>query len=308
MRVLATGLKFPEGPTVLPGGDILVTELVTGNLLRVPEQGGEPQLVAECGGSTNGTAIGPDGAIYVCNSGGWQFTSFGDMYIPGTHEGTRSPDYIGGRIQKVDIESGKVEDLYTECDGRPLNAPNDLVFDETGGFWFTDHGHSHDHVRDEGALYYAKADGSSITRMVEPIHSPNGVGLSPDGSRVYVADTHAYRVLWWELSGPGKLANERPFYGNGGNFLIGPEGPAGFDSLAIDSAGNVCVATLVQGGITVAPPAGGSYEHVPLEDGGVTNLCFGGPDLTTAYVTFSLSGRLVAIDWPRPGLKLAFQQ
>lgn len=307
MRVLATGIKFPEGPTVLPGGDILVTELVTGNLLRVPEQGGEPVVVAECGGSTNGSAIGPDGAVYVCNSGGWEWTIFGDIYLPGTSEGTRSRNYIGGRIQRVDIDSGKVEDLYSECDGRPLNAPNDLVFDETGGFWFTDHGHTHDHVRDEGALYYAKADGSSITCVVEAIHSPNGVGLSPEGDRVYVADTHSYRVYWWPLAGPGQLAEGRPFFGNGGKFLAGPAGMGGFDSLAVDSAGNVCVATLVTGGITVVSPEG-AVEHIPLEDGIVTNLCFGGPDLTTAYVTLSQTGRLVAIDWPRPGLKLAFQE
>ena len=79
-----------------------------------------------------------------------------------------------------------------------------------------------------------------------------------------------------------------------------------FDSLAVDGAGNVCVATLVNGGITVISPDGGSIEHVPTSDPITTNICFGGPDLRTAYVTLSGTGRLVALDWPRPGLRLAY--
>ncbi|HTO00663.1 MAG TPA: SMP-30/gluconolactonase/LRE family protein, partial [Microthrixaceae bacterium] len=79
------------------------------------------------------------------------------------------------------------------------------------------------------------------------------------------------------------------------------------DSLAVDSEGYVCVGTLVNGGITVISPSGDSVEHVAVDDLLVTNIAFGGPDMRTAYVTASGTGRLLAMDWPRPGLRLAQQ-
>jgi gluconolactonase len=299
---LTTGLLFPEGPVVLPDGDLLVCELKGKRVSRVPAGGGERTTIADCGGSPNGAALGPDGAIYVCNSGGWRWTEIGTMNLPGDHEGTQGEDYIGGRIQRVDLATGEVTDLYTECDGNPLKAPNDLVFDTTGGFWFTDHGHMRKRDRDRGFLFYAGADGSSIREVVGGLDAPNGVGLSPDGSTVYVAETHTGRVLAWDLSGPGQLANPSPMFGNGGRQIH--TGGALFDSLAVDGEGLVCVATLGNGGITVVAPDGSSSEHVPLPDPLTTNIAFGGPELRTAFATLSSSGRLVSFEWPRPGLAL----
>jgi gluconolactonase len=301
---LTTGLLFPEGPVVLPDGDLLVCELKGKRVSRVPKGGGERTTIADCGGSPNGAALGPDGAIYVCNSGGWRWTEIGTVNLPGDHHGTQGEDYIGGRIQRVDLATGTVADLYTECDGNPLKAPNDLVFDATGGFWFTDHGHMRARDRDRGFLFYAQADGSSITEVVAGLDAPNGVGLSPDGNTVFVAETHTGRVMAWDLAGPGQLANPSPLFGNGGRQIHG--GAALFDSLAVDGEGNVCVATLGNGGITVVAPDGSSSEHVPLPDPLTTNICFGGPDLRTAFATLSSSGRLVSFEWPRAGLALAF--
>ena len=303
---LASGLQFPEGPVVLPDGDVLVCELRTGRVRRVPAGGGEAAVVAECGGSANGAALGPDGALYVCNSGGWRWTELGPMLLPGDHHGTQGEGYIGGRIQRVDLATGAVDVLYTECDGNPFSAPNDLVFDASGGFWFTDHGHMRKRDRDRGGLYYAKADGTSVREVVHPIDAPNGVGLSPDGSTVYVAETHTGRVFSWALSGPGELANPSPPFGNGGTLLHGAGGGALFDSLAVDGEGHVCVATLGNGGITVISPDGQSVQHAALPDPLTTNICFGGADLRTAYVTLSSSGKLVSFEWPRAGLALAF--
>ncbi len=303
---LADGLQFPEGPVVLPGGDLLVCELRTGSLRRIAANGSSNEIVADCGGSANGAALGPDGAVYVCNSGGWRWTDLGPMMLPGDHSGTQADDYIGGRIQRVDLATGSVTDLYTECDGRPLRAPNDLVFDSAGGLWFTDHGHMQARVRDRGGLYYAKADGSQIREVVFPIDSPNGVGLSPDGGTVYVAETHTGRVFSWTLDGPGVVAGPPSPFGNGGTLVHGAPGNQLFDSLAIDGAGHICVATLGNGGITVISPDGESVQHAALPDPLTTNLCFGGPELRTAYATLSATGKLVSFEWPRPGLLLAF--
>lgn len=77
--------------------------------------------------------------------------------------------------------------------------------------------------------------------------------------------------------------------------------------MAVDALGNLHMATLLHGGITVVAPDARRAHHVGLPDRCVTKLCFGGRELRTVYVTLSGSGRLIAIDgWPTPGSKLAF--
>jgi gluconolactonase len=76
--------------------------------------------------------------------------------------------------------------------------------------------------------------------------------------------------------------------------------------MAVDADGNVCVATIINGGITVISPDGSSVEHLPMPDLMTTNICFGGPDLRTAYITLSGTGKLVSTRWRTAGLKLAF--
>jgi gluconolactonase len=302
MREIASGLQFPEGPIAMADGSVLVVEIRRGTLSRVTTDG-TVQVVAECGGGPNGAAIGPDGAVYVCNNGGFEWHDVAGIVVPGN----QPADYIGGRIQRVDLATGRVTDLYTACDGRPLRGPNDIVFDVHGGFWFTDHGKGRERERDRTGLFYALPDGSSIREVVFPLEAPNGVGLSPDGKTLYVAETFTGRVWQWEVVGPGELAAGMPFAPGGAALLAGLPGFQLLDSLAVDGDGNVCVATLVNGGITVIAPDGTIREHVPTGDPLTTNICFGGPDLRTAYVTLSGTGRLVAFDWPRPGLRLAYQ-
>lgn len=303
MREIASGLKFPEGPIAMPDGSVVLVEIQRGTLSRVAPDG-TITVVAELGGGPNGAAIGPDGAVYVCNNGGFEWHDIAGLSVPGN----QASDYSGGRIERVDLQTGKHQVLYTECDGHPLKGPNDLVFDADGGFWFTDHGKFRERDRDRTGLYYARPDGSSIREVVFPLESPNGVGLSPDGQHLYVAETFTGRVWTWDVTGPGQLGGGAPFAPGGGSLLAGLPGFQLFDSLAVDGDGNVCVATLVNGGITVISPDGSRIEHVPTGDPLTTNVCFGGDDLRTAYITCSGTGRLVAIEWPRPGLRLNYQR
>lgn len=298
---LASGLRFPEGPVCLPDGSVVVVEIAAGRLTRVAKDGSK-QVVAEPGGGPNGAAIGPDGKIYVTNNGGsFTWHDVGGMTVPGP----TPPDHAGGRIERIDLASGRVEVLYEACDGRRLRGPNDLVFDAHGGFWFTDHGTTREREKDRTGVFYAKADGSQIREVIFPLDSPNGIGLSPDGRRLYVAETHTGRVWAWPVTKPGEVARAPGFGAAGGTLLAGLPGYQLFDSLAVDGEGHVCVATLVNGGITDIAPDGGEIAHVPLPDPLTTNICFGGPDLRTAFCTLSGTGRLVAFEWPRPGLRLA---
>jgi len=303
---VTTGLRFPEGPIAMPDGTVILVEMFGPRITRVHPDG-RKETVAEIVGGPNGAAIGPDGALYLCNNGGC-FTpvEMGDLLFPGPFDPSR---YIGGRIQRVDLATGAVTDLYTECDGRPLRAPNDLVFDAHGGFWFTDHG-----IRDSAArtsdltsIYYAKADGSAITEVAHPVEGPNGIGLSPDGTKVYWAETHSGRVFQRTITAPGVLEPTLPL--DTTSVLAGLPGYQLFDSLAVDGEGNVCVATLINGGITVISPTG-ETAHLATGDLLTTNICFGDRDgsgeYRDAYITVSGTGKLLHCRWPYRGLRLNY--
>jgi gluconolactonase len=300
---IAAGLEFPEGPVAMGDGSVVVTEIQGGRITRVRPDGAK-ETVAEPGGGPNGAAVGPDGKLYVTNNGGsFQYLDMGGVNFP--HQ-PPPETWDNGRIERIDLDSGEVEVLYTECGGHPLRGPNDLVFDAHGGFWFTDHGVRLERTSDRTGIYYAQPDGSSIREVIFPMDAPNGIGLSPDGSRLYVAETFANAVWWWKVTAPGEVEHAPGIFPHGGTLLYSPGGLQGFDSLGVDGDGNVCVATLVNGGISVVDGESGALvDFVQTGDMMTTNICFGGDDLATAYVTLSGTGRLASMPWPRPGLALA---
>ncbi|MBT8447189.1 MAG: SMP-30/gluconolactonase/LRE family protein [Gammaproteobacteria bacterium] len=296
---VADGLRFPEGPVALPGGSVAVCEIAAGRVTLVAADGATDCL-AETGGGPNGAALGPDGAMYVCNNGGAEWIKVDGLLYPAGI----ADDYSGGRIERVDIATGAVTILYAECDGRPLKGPNDIVFDAAGGFWFTDTGKSYARSADKGSVFYARIDGSHIEEVIFPLDMPNGIGLAPDGATLYVAETMTARLWHYPLAGPGRLAAPpRPF--DPANFLYGAGGLSGFDSLCVEAGGNVCQATLFSGGLSVISPRGELAAFIELPDPLVTNACFGGAALDQLYATLSGTGRLVRCSWPRAGLALA---
>ena len=217
-------------------------------------------------------------------------------------------------IQRVDGDTGQVDILYTACDGQALGAPNDLIFDETGRFWFTDYG--------GGAIYYASPDGNSITRAVARLASPNGIGLAPGGDVLYWAQTDTRQVHRRRLSGPGQLVASGGY--DIGTLVLG----GGLPTRGVSWSGcRVRRSSTLWRWIRAGPSAWEPWSKavspwclrrmVPISatpcpndwpTGRSRNLCFGGADLQTAYVTCSITGRLISCRWPRPGLRLAFQR
>jgi len=300
-KVLASGLRFPEGPIVLDDGSVLVVEIENATITKIDSYGNK-NVIAFLGGAPNGAAIGPDGACYVCNNGGFKWHEEPGMLRPIG----QSEHYTGGSIQRVDLSTGKVTTLYGHQNGAFLKGPNDIVFDKAGGFWFTDMGKTRERSMDRASVYYGLPDGSSLKEVIFPMIGANGIGLSPDGTKLFVAETITARLWEFNISNPGCIDPQVWPSPNGGRLLTGSVNYQLFDSLAVEESGNICVATIINGGITVVAPSGGIIEHVPLPDLYVTNLCFGGKDRRTAFATLSTTGQLVAFEWPRPGLQLNY--
>ena len=301
LTTIATGLRFPEGPIAMPDGSVILVEIERQTLSRVTPDG-KVEVVAEVPGGPNGAALGPDGAIYICNNGGFEFHKDDS----GIRPVRQAYSYKGGSIDMVDLQSGAVKTLYTHCGDNKLCGPNDIVFDRQGGMYFSDLGKTRDRDWDRSGLYYASIDGSHITEVAFPLITANGVGLSPDEKTVYAAETQTGRLWAFDVESPGKI-NPRAWPSPHGGWLVGgTTGFRNFDSLAVDAAGNICVATLMDGGITVIAPDGSNVDHVPMPDPYTTNICFGGAGMTTAFITLSLGGTLVSCTWPKAGLPLNF--
>lgn len=292
VRLVASGLKFPEGPVPERDGSVLVVELDGGNLARVSPDGNRA-VVAEIGaGGANGEAVGPDGAVYVASNGGFKWVTMED--------GSRVPagfvdDWEHGAVHRVDPATGEASEVFTHSDGKPLGSLNDVVFDSAGGCYIAD-------TMPDGYIHYAVPGDKRISIATDQVVTPNGAGLSPDGTRLYVSETFTGRIRVFRVNGPGDLVEDADL------FLHPAAGGEGyfFDGLAVDGRGNVVVADLIESGVRVISPEGESLGVIKTLEPDIMVTCaaFGGPDLRTLYITSGSRGKLYAAEWPWPGLAL----
>ncbi len=299
LELVTEGLQFPEGPVAMADGSVWLVEIARRTVSRVAKDG-KITVVCDTGGGPNGMAVGADGALYICNNGGMAFHS-ADGLTMGTGP---AADYVTGSIQRLDLKSGKATTVYTQCDGKRLSAPNDIVIDRQGGLWFTDLGRNTAEFHEHGGVFYARPDGSFIKRWHHHIPTPNGIGLSPDDKVLYTADSLCGRLWANDIAAPGVLIPTGDFWLPGRVVCTLPDFQI-LDSLAVEASGKICVATVVNGGITIFDPDG-SYAFVPVPDRLTTNICFGGADYRDAWITAGSTGKLYKTRWPRPGLRLNF--
>jgi gluconolactonase len=302
LREVASGLGFPEGPVWCSDGSLLVVEVRGEALTRITPDG-RTFAVAALPGGPNGAAVGPDGAIYVCNNGGLPWTQMSDgSWYPIDHAtGSMRPSgYTHGWIERIHLTTRAVERIHDASGGRALSAPNDLAFDAHGTMWFTDTGKSDELTTVVGAVHRADAEGTEIAPVARLL-GPNGIALTADGQELVVADTPTGRVWRWRLdalvdaSGPGAP----------GELLATLPGGIALDSLAVDADNRVVVALPGRGALAIIEPTG-AISFLPMPDPMPTNVCFGGSDLRTAYVTLGGFGRVVAFRWPCAGAPLPF--
>jgi gluconolactonase len=278
-EVVAEGLQFPEGPAFDSEGNLYVVEIMGGQVSRIRPDG-RLEVFAHTGGGPNGSQFGPDGLLYVCNNGGF--------------------DGAGpGRVERI-TPDGEVERWITEADGAPLHRPNDLVFDEDGNLYFTDPiwGTGSAPIEDSppGHICFATPEGA-VHRLHTGLGFPNGIALSPDGRSLVVCESATGKLHAFPVETPGRLGPGRVFCDLGAGSV-----PDGF---AFDAEGFVLCCGHGTGRLQVFAPEGGPKQtEFVFEDPGITNICFGGPEFRTLFVTESRAGRVVRVDWERPGLRL----
>lgn len=347
---IASGLGYPESPVPLSDGGFLVVDIKAGSLLRyrIGTDGGykaDPPIdlrdpSGKLGSGPNGAAIGPDGCVYVCNDGGKKF-----LELPVTRKsdgmkwtvsvtGDAALNYAGGYIQRIHLDTGEVEvwcapnsvgNPVPNCSNETyprmeLSSPDDIIFDSSGGFWFTDWGNSKERSREITGIYYVAAGSRTPVEVIPFRSAPNGIVISPDGKRLYVAETYSRWVVYWELcvDAPGKIkCNPHTL---DGAYILSAALPGGaiLDSMRVDEEGNVYVATMLPdgldplkpGGIAVISPDGELLDDIELNIGIPeplpSNLCFGGPDRKTAFITCAGTGRILSCRMKIPGLPAAY--
>ena len=270
LQEVAVGLGALEGPVWTSGGSLVVTSLSRGLLYQIGDDG--PQLLAETGGGPNGLAEGPDGSIWVAQNGGYPFPS-------------RSPRKVTPSIQRV--RNGVVEDLMTSG----LDAPNDCVFAPDGRLWFTD---PRGDFAAGGPTPGRVCALDTITLRMEvladgPLY-PNGLAFGSDPDDFYLAESSTRRVLTAHRTSDGI-----------GEFAVFAELPGGApDGMAFDRQGNLLVAGGPANAVFVFDPGGALIDTIDVGHGDpvmVTNLCFGGDDGDTLFITVFKGGRVLACHW-----------
>jgi gluconolactonase len=179
---------------------------------------------------------------------------------------------------------------------RGFHAPNDLCFGPDSRLWFTDPaGQALEGDTPVGRVWAYDPNSESLELMSEALRYPNGLAFSADGSSLLIAETARARIVRCALR-EGRLSPPQPFADL-------PEGVP--DGVAFDSAGKLHVATLNGHSVVVFDSSGVMVERIPFAGGSLpTNLCFGGPDLRTLFVTAAKGGSLYQLRREVGGLVL----
>ncbi|AEB82726.1 SMP-30/gluconolactonase/LRE family protein [Alicycliphilus denitrificans] len=260
--------SFLEGPVFDDAGNLYVTDIPWGRILRIDAQGAWT-LVAEYDGEPNGM----------------KFLDAGTLLIT---------DYKNG-LMRLDVASGKVTPYLERRNSERFKGVNDLIFDSAGNLYFTDQGQSGLHDP-SGRLYRLRPSGQ-LDLLLANVPSPNGVALSPDERVLYLAVTRGNCVWRVPLLPDGSVAKVGQFFTS--------HGPSGPDGLAVDAEGRVLVANPGLGYVWVL---NGRAEPVLVLRGApgssTTNLAFGGEGRRQLYVTDSTHGRILRAALDAPGLAL----
>lgn len=267
-KKFASGFEFAEGPAFDREGNLYVVNIQGGYIAKISPRG-KVSRFCETGGGPNGAKFHADGDLYVCDA----------------------------KLRAILCVSpnGMFTKVVTECDGNPLLGPNDLVFAADGGYYFSDPLGSS--VQNPIGAVYRVDPKSRVTRFASGFAFPNGVALSPDEKRLYLAESRTRRIHSFALRADGMPAAARVH----AELPPGGDGP---DGMAFDVEGNLYVAYYGMGKIYVIDQWGRITKELPAGGPNPTNVAFGGKGRKTLYITEAKTNCVYTIKNDIPGWPL----
>jgi gluconolactonase len=252
VRKLADGFQFTEGPTADAEGNVFFTDQPNNRILKWSVDG-QLSTFLQPAGRANGMCFDRQGRLIACAD-------------------------ETNALWRIDVATRRIEVLAWQFEGRPLNGPNDVWVAPNGDLYFTDPYYQrpwwkHKEPPQPGQhVYRLSADGRSLTRVADDLQQPNGIIGSPDGRTLYVADIRAGRTWAYDIRPDGSLAGKRLFC------------EAGSDGMTLDEAGHLY---LTGRGVLVFDRTGRHLGTLEVPERWVANVCFGGRDRKTLFITAS---------------------
>ena len=252
LTLVADGFKFTEGPAADPKGDVYFTDQPNDRILKWIAATNKVEPFMQPAGRANGLYFDRDGKLIACAD-------------------------EKGELQRIDPETKKITVLLNHFDKKLFNGPNDVWVDPKGGMYFTDPFYKRDYWQNrekpdqEKQRVFFLAKGAKVPVIADDtLVQPNGIVGSPDGKSLFVADIGDRKTYQYEVAADGGLTNRRLFC------------EAGSDGMTRDTSGNLY---LTGKGVIVFDRDGKKLGEIPVPESWTANICFGGPEMKTLFIT-----------------------
>lgn len=252
VKLVADGFKFTEGPAVDREGIVYFTDQPNDRIMKIDLQEKVTEYIKPAGRS-NGMYFAPDGKLIAC-----------------ADEKNEMWEIAADKSHKV---------LFSEFDSKRLNGPNDVWIDDNGTMYFTDPYYQRpwwEHKKQpqrKQSVYRVDRDGSNVTLVDDAIVQPNGIIGDAKRRLLFVADIGDSKTYQYTISNDGTLVDRKLFCSSGS------------DGMTIDNEGNVYLTG--NKGVTVFNKEGKQIQLIAVPKGWTANVCIGGEDRQTLFITAS---------------------
>ncbi len=253
LTLVSKQFTFTEGPAVDKKGNIFFTDQPNDKIWKY-DTDGKLSVFMDKTGRSNGLYFDAKGRLIACAD-------------------------ENNQLLAIDANK-KITVLLKDFHGTRFNGPNDLWIDAKGGMYFTDPYYQRDYwerkkpdLARQDIYYFPKGKQQPVI-LDSTLKQPNGIVGTPDGKYLYVADIGAWKTYKYEIGKDGLLTNRQLF------------ASIGSDGMTLDEQGNVYLSGK---GVTVFSASGVQLGNIPVPSNWVGNICFGGKDRKTLFITASES-------------------